>query len=55
MLDFGRRHLNESVGSIQAMFLLGREDEMDKEGIVKFVKACYHDCGGRLSMPTCCE
>lgn len=25
------------------MFLLGREEEMDREGIVKFVLDCYHD------------
>ena len=38
--------LNGIYWGLTGMFLLGREAEMDRAGILDFVTSCAHDCGG---------
>ena len=38
--------LNGIYWGLTAMFLLGREGEMDREGILAFVAACQREGGG---------
>ena len=32
--------------SLTALHLLGAEDQLDKKGILEFIKKCQHKCGG---------
>jgi geranylgeranyl transferase type-2 subunit beta len=39
--------MNGVYWGLTAMFLVGCEDKMDKDGVLEFVMKCYHQCGGK--------